>query len=115
MQFMIPSQGFTLLRGATLCEQISMIASDLVVVYSLILRVAVYLTTRRHLLVHALVRIRLRVDLALVDVDAQEYRHGGPDDYDEEEKGMAGIIGAASDETDDERADDDRSRLSRER
>ena len=62
---------------------------------------------------HALDRIRLRVNPALVDVDAQEHGHGGPDHHDEEEKSITNVAGAVGDETDDERADK-RARLSRE-
>ena len=63
-------------------------------------------------LVHALNRIRLRINPALVDVDAQKHRHGEPDDNDEEEKGIADVTGAVGYEADDEQADE-RARLSR--
>ena len=63
-------------------------------------------------IVHALDRVRLRVNPALVDVDAQKHGHGEPDHDDEEEKSIADVAGAVGDETDDERADE-RARLSR--
>ena len=51
-------------------------------------------------------RIRLRVNLALVNVDAQKHRHGEPDHNNKEEKSIADVAGAVGDEANDERANE---------
>ena len=64
-------------------------------------------------LVHALDRMHLGVNPAVVDVDAQKHGHGEPDHDDEEEKSIADVASAVSNEADDKQANE-RARLSRE-
>lgn len=66
---------------------------------------------RLHSLWGALDRVRLGVDPATFDVDAPEHGYREPYHDNEEEKRVANVAGAVSDEADDERADE-RARLS---